>query len=155
MAKNKRNEADFLAVASELGVTVEDVRRAVHSYFSHIRSYAGRLPFDDDRKIFKREKFEELSTIFNIPYIGRIGPNYNRYLCWRRNESKSLPQVPRSSYRVKISQSEFETMAADVLSGKTPVLPEKKKKSELYDTIWIVDKDGKKLAKQVIQKEDV
>ncbi len=59
----------------------------------------------------------------------------------------------RSSYRGRRKESEFETMAAEILSGKTPSIVPKRKKSELYDSIWIVGKDGKKLARQVIKKD--
>lgn len=44
-------------------------------------------------------------------------------------------------------------MASDILSGKTPEPVRKiKRNTELYDRVWLVGQDGKKLARQVIPK---
>ena len=149
----RRNDEEL--IATRLGLDEIDVRKIIRSYFSSIRDYAVRLPFDDRRRIFAKDKFEEFCSVFNLPYIGRIGPVYSRYLKWRRNEAEELSQGARSSYRCRMTQSEIETMAAAILADETPFIPKPRKKSELYDSIWIVRKDGKKLAKQVIKKEDV
>lgn len=151
MGKNCNDDV-IKRIAEELNLDAADVYRAVYSYFSAIRIYASRLPFDNPRRIYTKDRFKELSSVRNIPYIGRLGPVYSRYLKWRENESKELDQTARSSFRNRWSRGEIEDITARILSGETPFLPEKKNKSELYDTVWVVGKDGKKLAKQVIKK---
>lgn len=153
MARNRQDERIFSRIASDYGLDVADVSRIVHSFFSIVRTYASRLPFDNPRRIYTKDRFDELASAWNIPYLGRLGPVYSRYLKWRKNESMDLDQATRSSFRTRWTQGEIEDIAASILSGETPSLPEKKKKSELYDTVWMVGKDGKKLAKQVIKKD--
>lgn len=142
-------------VSDALHLDSDDVRRAVRSFFDSIRVYAQRLPFDNRRRIYTADSFSWLVKVRHIPSIGRLGPVYSRYLKWRSNVMNEEDTALRSSYRVGMKQSELETMAADILSGKTPSIIQKGKKSELYDSIWVVGKDGKKLARQVIKKEDV
>lgn len=151
--RNRLDEEDVESIAEELSVPVTEVRRAIHSFFGIINDAARSLPFDDRRKIFSREKFEEYSAVWNIPSIGRIGPVYSRYLKWRGNEAKRISQDYRSNYRKRITQDDIEHMAGDILSGKTPSPVIKKKGSELYERIWLVGKNKKKLARQVIPKE--
>ena len=153
MGRNRTDEAEFRRIASELGLDSEDVRKAVNSFFEMFLKDAAKLPFDNRRKIYTKEKFDEYVNVRNIPYIGRMGPVYSRYLRWRGNEAKEVSQVPRSSYQSRIPQSEIERMAEDILSGKTPVPIKKKKNSELYHRVWLVGQDGKKSARQVIPKE--
>lgn len=152
---DKTNNSRCLEVAELLGLDLSDVKRAVWSFFDSISVHAKRLPFDNRRRIYTADSFSLLSFVRHIPFVGRLGPVYSRYLLWRSNELNNDQIAPRSSYRHRWKQSELETMAADILSGKTPSIIQKRKKSELYDTIWIVGKDGKKLARQVIKKDDV
>lgn len=122
------------------------------SFFEVFGMDARSLPFDNPKKIFSREVFDGKSTVRQIPYIGRLGPVYSNYLKWRANESGQFQMVPRSSYRSGITQSEIENMAVAALSGSAPSF-EKKKKSEMFDRVWLVGQDGKKSARQVIPKE--
>lgn len=154
MARNLVDEREYRKISEELGVPVDSVRVAVKSFFDTIVSDSRSLPFDNSRKIFTREKFSEYAVIRNIPYLGRIGPVYSRYLKWRANVARDLTQVPRSSYRSRLSQSEVENMAAEILSGRTPSPVKKKKNSELYERVWLVGQDWKKSARQVIPKEN-
>lgn len=151
--ENKLHDTRCIEIANLLGIDVIDVKRAVSSFFAAIRTRAKKLPFDNRRRIYTPESFSRLVVTHNIPFIGRIGPIYSRYIKWRSNEMKGEDTALRSSYRVRMKQSELETMAADILAGKTPSIVPKRKKSDLYDSIWIVDKDGKKLARQVIKKD--
>lgn len=151
---NKADEFEFKRIAEKLGLAPEDVASIVNSFFAIIISEARKLPFDNHRKIFTKDKFSEYAVVRNIPYIGRLGPAYSRYLKWRGNESRDLPQVPRSSYRSRLSQSEVENMAAEILSGRSPTPIRKKRNSEFYERVWLVGQDGKKSARQVIQKEN-
>ena len=152
--RNKTDEAEFRRIASELGLEVEDVSSIVNSFFAVMLGEARSLPFNNHRKIFTKDKFSEYAVVRNIPYIGRLGPAYSRYLKWRGNESRDLSQVPRSSYRSRLSQNEVENMAAEILSGGTPSPIRKKRNSELYERVWLVGQDGKKSARQVIPKEN-
>lgn len=154
MRRNKLEEADFRAVAEELDVPLEEVRRAVHSFFGEIVGESRALPFDTEKKIYSKESFEQKVKVWNIPFMGRIGPVYSRYLKWRGNESKNLIQEPRSNYRSRITQDDIEHMAEDILSGRTPSPVVKKKGSEMYNRVWLVGQDGKKLARQVIPKKE-
>ena len=154
MVRNLADEREYRKISEELGVPVDSVRAAVNSFFSTIIDDARSLPFDNYKKIFTREKLSEYAVVRNIPYIGRIGPAYSRYLKWRANESREITQVPRSSYRSRLSQSEVENMAAEILSGRTPSPVRKLKNSELYERVWLVGQDGKKSARQVIPKEN-
>ena len=140
-------------MSEDLGVPVSEVARAVKSFFDSVANDARRLPFDDRRRIYSKEKFNELVSVSNIPYIGRLGPVYSRYLKWRENESRNLPQKPRSGYRKRMTQDDIENIAEAILSGNG--LPEfrKRKGSEMYERVWLVGKDGKKSARQVIEKQ--
>lgn len=139
-------------MSEEVGVPVPEVARAVKSFFDAVANSARRLPFDDRNRIYSREKFDEFVNVANIPYIGRLGPVYSRYLKWRENESKELLQKPRSDYRSRMTQDDIENIADAILSGNP--LPElrKRKKSEMFERVWMVGKDGKRSARQVIEK---
>ena len=152
MPVNRIDESEFRLIASELGLGVSEVRRAVSSFFAVIASDADSLPFDNARKIYSREKFKEFVKVRCIPYVGRIGPVYSRYLKWRANEAKGQPSERRSSYRTGMTRDEIEHIAASILAGRTPQIT-RKKNSELFNRVWLVGKDGKKSARQVIPKE--
>lgn len=153
MARSKTDGAIIEKVAIDNSITASEVNRAVLSFFSVIVKDADSLPFDNERKIYTRDKFGELAKAYNIPYIGRMGPVYSRYLKWRANEARQLPGGKRSDYRVGLTQGEIEDIAVEILSGGTPQI-NRKKNSELFDRVWMVGKDGKKSARQVIPKED-
>lgn len=154
MGRSKSDIKEFRRIASELGLEVEDVASIVDSFFAIIAGEARSLPFNNHRKIFTKDKFSDYAVVRNIPYIGRLGPAYSRYLKWRGNEARDLSQVPRSSYRSRFSQDEVENIAAEILSGGTPSPLKKKRNSELYERVWLVGQDGKKSARQVIPKDN-
>ena len=153
MLPNKSEEQDYLMIAEALNLPLTEVRRAVRSFFGAILKDAAALPYNDERRIYSHELFEEQGTTWNIPSLGRIGPLYSRYLKWRINEAKDSDQVNRRAYRERLTQDEIETIADDIFSGRTPTFPKKKKQSELYDRIWMVGKDGKRTARQAIPKK--
>lgn len=156
MSRNRIEDANCLSIAKELNIPVGEVKKAISSFFGDIVREARSLPFSNATRIYTREKFDELARVWNIPSIGRIGPAYSRYLKWRGNESKKIEQKQRSDYRSRLTQDDIEAIAGDVLSGKTPSF-EKRKGNEMYNRVWLVGQDGKKLARQVIPKnqEDV
>ena len=152
MRKNRLEEAELKLLSDESGIPVSEVRRVIHSFFDTIIKESRALPFDNEQKIFTKEKFAEYEKAWNIPYIGRIGPVYSRYLKWRGNEAKNSGQMLRSNCRAVMTQDEIEHMAEEILSGRTPSLT-KKKNSELFNRVWVVGKTGKKSARQVIPKK--
>ena len=146
------------SIAEELGVSEIEVQRAITSFFGIITGYARSLPFDSERRIYSHDKFDEYVNVTNIPFIGRVGPVYSRYLCWRRNEAKTIGQVKRKEFDTDIEKINIEEIAEALLSGKPLPQKEKHKKSEKFNRVWYVGKDKKKSARQVIpkmKKEDV
>ena len=87
MRRSRIEEEMLSLVSEELGVPEPEVRRAVHSFFDLIAKSARSLPFDNERRIYTKDGFDGFSGAWNIPYLGRTGPVYSRYLAWRRNES--------------------------------------------------------------------
>ena len=154
MPRNRIEDADFSIIAEELGISASDVKRAVYSFFGIIVREARNLPFDDSTRIYTRERFDDFAKVRNIPSIGRMGPVYSRYLKWRGNESKNQTQVNRSSCRAMIPQDEIEHIAEDILAGRTPSPVVKQKTVDIYKRIWMIGRDKKRLARQVITKED-
>lgn len=129
------------------------MKRILASFFSIILGDARSLPFDNPRRIFTKDKFEEYVKVRHIPFIGRIGPVYSNYLKWRANVSQQIEMTPRSSYRSRRSQSDIESIAAAILTGQAPPPLNKKRGKEMYERVWLVGQDGKKSARQVIPKK--
>ena len=150
---SKKDEAEFKSIAQRYGLSVTEVRRAVNSFFGIIASEANHLPFDSATRIYLKDKFDEYGTVRNIPYIGRIGPSYSKYLKWRANEAKNLKLVARSQYRSRLTQGDLDYIAGEILAGRTPPPIRKRKGNEMYNRIWVIGKEGKRLAYQVIPKE--
>lgn len=154
MGRNRTDEAEYRRIGEKLGLSPNDVGRAVKSYFESIARDASTLPFDNPRKIFSKERFNACGKVVNIPYIGRMGPVYSRYLKWRANVSVGIEMAPRSSYRSGVTRSEIEGTAEAILSGRTPPPIVKKKGKEMFERVWLVGVDGKKSARQVIPKKE-
>ena len=153
MGRNRNEYEKYRIVAAKHSLSEEEVKRILASFFGVVLSDARSLPFDNPRKIYSKDKFGEYVKVRNIPFIGRIGPIYSRYLKWRANESQQIDMAPRSSYRRRILQSDIETTAAAILSGQAPPQLKKRKGKEMYERVWLVGQDGKKSARQVIPKE--
>lgn len=153
MRRSRIEDADYRAIADSLDLPKTEVRKIVSSFFDVMLKEARALPFDNAQRIYSKDKFDELACVWNIPSIGRIGPVYSRYLKWRSNEAKHIRQELRSSYRNRMTQDDIEHIADDILSGRTPFLIRKRKGNEMYDRVWLVGQDGKRLARQVIPKE--
>ncbi len=154
MRNSRVEDADLRTVSEALGVTVDEVRRAVHSFFDDIADRTRRLPFSDTRRIYRREAFDRHVFAVCIPSVGRLGPVYSRYLKWLENEAAMRAQQPRSAFRSRRTVQDIEAMAEDILSGKCVTVSAKKRGNELYERVWIVDSDGKRLARQVIPKNE-
>ena len=142
----------YRRIADDIGITEFDVSKVVRSFFDIIRLSASKLPFDNRRKIFSKDKFDEYGKVHHIPFIGRLGPVYSRYLAWRSNEAGNYDMEPRSSYRSRITDDDLESLYDAVMSGAEVHMPERKSKKDLYHSVWLVGKNGKRLARQVIPK---
>ena len=155
--RDRLNERDYRRVADELGISVGMVRTAVQAYFSAIAGYARTLPLNNAKRIYDRKKFSQFEAVWNIPYIGRIGPLYSRYVKWRSNEAKHISQEPRSNYKSRILQEDIEKAAQAILAGEPMPKLHKTKAKDLYNRVWVVGHEHKRLARQVIPKteEDV
>ena len=153
MGRNREEYQRYRRVAATTNVSEEEVKRILASFFLIVLADARSLPFDNPRKIFSKDKFEEFIKVRHIPFIGRIGPVYSNYLKWRANESQQIEMAPRSSYRSRRTQSDIESTAAAILSGETPPPLKKKRGKEMYERVWLVGQDGKKSARQVIPKK--
>ena len=154
MHRNRIEDNDFRDISHITGVPAYEVKKIVYSFFGNIVSEARALPFNNASRIYTKERFEDFVKIHNIPSIGRIGPVYSRYLKWRENESKNQIQVSRSEYRAGIPQDDIEHIAAEILSGNTPAPVQKKKATERFNRIWMIGKAGKRMARQVVPKEE-
>ena len=151
--RNRLERQTCRRLADELGLPVTEVSKVINSFFGCIVSAAGSLPFDNERKIYTKDGFSAFPRVWNIPSLGRLGPVYSRYLKWRANESKNIEQELRSNYRARVSRSEIEAMAEEILSGRTPSFKKQEKKDN-YTRIWLVGADGKRLARQVIPNKE-
>lgn len=140
-------------VSAELGLSVADVSSVVASFFDVIAKEAKALPFDNPRRIYRRSAFREFAHVRQIPFIGRTGPAYSRYLKWRVNEAKGLSQKSRRRSRRKMTRGEVENIAASILSGRPFSLPERR--GSEGSSVWMVGNDGKRLAGQVIMKDKI
>lgn len=152
MKASKTELRDFEIVANQLGVSVSDVKNIVNSFFDVLVSESRKLPFDNPQKIFSKEVFDRFAVVRQIPFIGRLGPSYSRYLKWRANEAKEIKMVPKHLARKKFTKDEVETIAEMVLKGEGYAPPERKRNNN-YKRVWLVGQEGKKSARQVIPKE--
>lgn len=153
MFRNKMDEEEYRRLSEAFGIPLSSVRAIISSFFSVIYTDAKKLPFNDSRKIFSSDRFEDYAKVANIPFIGRIGPSYTRYLAWRRNEAKGVEQKKKVDFRLRLSQNDIEELAKRAMNGESIEI-NKKKPNELYDRVWIVGKNSKKMARQVIPKQD-
>ena len=152
MKVSKTELRNFEIVAKQLGVSVSDVKNIVNSFFDVLVSESRKLPFDNPQKIFSKEAFDRLAVVRQIPFIGRLGPSYSRYLKWRANEAKEIKMVPKHLARKKFTKDEVEAIAEMVLKGEGYAPPERKRNNN-YKRVWLVGQEGKKSARQVIPKE--
>lgn len=154
---NKVDEIRFREISDRYGLTPSEVRNIVQSYFGSIVRAAKKLPFNTPRKIYTHAAFRDYERIWNIPCIGRIGTIYSRYMSWRANEAKGIEQMPVPEKSTGYTQEEIEELAKVLLDGGLPKdhTPVKAKRNKTFTKVWIVTKDGKKSAKQVIKKDNV
>ena len=150
MKNSKTEESEFNVVAKELGVSFWDVKTVVNSFFDSISNEAKSLPFDNYRKIYTKAAFDKYSFVRSIPFVGRIGPTYSRYLRWRSNESENIETRTRPKTRSKLFPEEIEAIVEILLNGGE-YKPEKKRPN--YKRIWIVGDGYKKQARQIIVKD--
>lgn len=66
----------IIKVANELDLPEELVNRTYISYWKYIRETIQELPLKDN---LTQEEFNAMKTNFNIPSIGKLSCNWNRY----------------------------------------------------------------------------
>lgn len=64
-------------VAEELNLSEELVSRTYDAYWRFIRESISELPLKDN---LSKDTFDNLKTNFNIPSIGKLSCNYQRYI---------------------------------------------------------------------------
>lgn len=157
--RNRIDEKEFARLARELSVDVSVVRSVVHSYFDSLSQQARKLPFNNPRRIFTKNKFSEYEYAQNIPYIGRLGPSYSRYLTWRANEAKNMELAYRRDFKTIYTPEQIESLADKVLhdwnEGDPKIERPENKQTYPFKRIWLVGKKGKKQARQVIPNKNV
>ena len=72
-------------LAKDLGLPAEVVMKAYRAYWLFIRETISKLPLD---KNLSEEEFNKLKTSFNIPYIGKLSCNYNKWLRVKNNNNE-------------------------------------------------------------------
>lgn len=149
----RTHKVELSEIASYYDVNVSEVRSVIKSYFDSIIKPLDSLRLYNEGKIYSKDAFNKIVFASNIPFIGRLGLVYNRYLKWRINEAKSQVQRDRSEYHDRVSQDDIEHIAVDILSGKTPNKIKKIKGKDIYKRVWYVNVDSKCLARQIILKD--
>lgn len=152
--KLSRSDADVCNnIAEYEDVAVSEVRKAVSAYFDSIVSDARKLPFNNPQRIYTKPAFEQQSFVVNLPYLGRIGPVYSRYLKWRREEAKEFDHVERKKVRQIYAAPIIEEEAKKALAGQkasSTVLRERIPKGK-YNKVWMMHEGGlRRAAKQLI-----
>lgn len=148
MPRNKKDDIEFSFLARKYGLEASEVRRIVFSFFDILQLKASKLPLDNPTRIFSKDKFNDFVYVYHIPYIGRIGPVYSRYLLWRKNESVLIEQKNKVSFHNETERQKAERIACEIIYGKRKCCKDDRKKK--YKRVWMVGKDGKRLAKQII-----
>lgn len=141
-------------IARRFGLEAKDVHKIADSFFSVMYNTAKRLPFDDSSRIYSKAVFDKHSFTYMIPYIGRIGPVYSRYLSWRANVAKALDSVPRPARKDALPRQEIERLAELALSGVDIRYEDivGKRIRDDYKRVWLVSESGRRQARQLIKK---
>lgn len=150
--KNTSDDKIFRDIASKYGIEISESKRIVNSFFEILQLEARALPFDDDTRIYTREKFGELVSVYQIPFVGRLGPVYSKYLSWRKNDVDAIEQMGRNVFRKVTLKEKAEMLAKQILSGNTVSGCSFKEFNRIakHKRVWMVGVNGKKLANQVI-----
>lgn len=154
--KLRKIDTDVLCViADAFGIPESEARRAVVSYFDSIVDAFKASHFDDLTRIYMRDAFDERSSVVNIPYIGRIGHVYSKYLKWRSDASASLDTVRRDRRRRVGLAETIEQLAERALAGeKIRGIGRLKVPAGTYKNVWVVSKAGKRAATIVIKNKE-
>ena len=141
--------------AREHGLDIGEVVKAVLCFFDDIVLTTRRLPFDNIRRIYTADAVADKACVYNIPYIGRLGPVYSQYLKWRSECAEEQEIVSRADVYAKHRAEKLDKAFDLVMSGKK--IPEGYLRdpipASLYHKVWIIDKDGRRrAAKQLFKK---
>jgi hypothetical protein len=144
------------AYARSKGLNEVEVQKAIVSFFDDIVVSTRKLPFDNIRRIYTADAVEDKACVYNIPYIGRLGPVYSQYLKWRGDIANDYELVLREDVRGIHLNERIEELAGLALSGhrvtrdmmKDPI------PAGMYHKVWIIDKEGRRrAAKQLFKKQ--
>ena len=75
------------ALVHELDIPKEEILKAYKSYWMFIRNKIESLPLKED---LSEEEFSRLRTNFNIPKLGKLHCNYERYKVIKRINNKRI-----------------------------------------------------------------
>lgn len=155
MKLSKIDERWCRKYASENDLNICEVKKAIVSFFDDIVFSVRKLPFNNIRRIYSADALEEIADVYNIPYIGRIGPIYSKYVKWRKEESENYDMLLRKTafrkhFNERVDEAVERAMAGERIGKgflRDPV------PSSLYHKVWLIDKNGKrKAARQLFKK---
>ena len=136
------------AYARANGLSETEVQKAVVSFFDDIVVSTRKLPFNNLKRIYTADALEDKAGVYNIPYIGRLGPMYSLYVKWRGEVAEEYDMVLREDVRDIHLAERIEELAELALSGH------KVTRDMMKDKVWIIDKEGRrKAAKQLFKKQ--
>ncbi|MBQ9391973.1 MAG: hypothetical protein IJU02_07260 [Lachnospiraceae bacterium] len=69
-------DEDYKRLAFQLGLPVDVIKKVYKSYWLFIKETINKLPFKED---LSREDFVKLKTSFNLPHLGKLYCNYDRW----------------------------------------------------------------------------
>lgn len=87
-------------VSEKTGISKDIVNRTYKAYWKYIRETISSIPLKND---IDKEEFSKLRTNFNIPSLGKLTCNYDRYLGVRK----------RFNYIKKLREKNYEKSKDD------------------------------------------
>lgn len=82
-------------LSRQLNLSEDVVLKVYKAYWSFIRASITKLPLSED---LDEQEFSKLKTNFNIPNLGKLYCNYNRYIGVRKR-SKFLKEKKYAKYK--------------------------------------------------------
>lgn len=156
MKLSPADEAWCRSYADDSGISVVEIQKAIGSFFDDMLMKIRRLPFNDVRRIYSPAAVEERAPVFNIPFLGRIGPVYSSYLKWRKEEALKEEMELRETVKARYRDERVEEALKLAKEGHkiTNVFLREGIPSGKYKKVWYIDKGGKRrVAKQVYKIE--
>lgn len=155
MKLSKRDSEWCKSYANGCGLSDAEVAKAVLSYFDDIVYGVRKLPFADFRRIYTADAVASLAPVYNIPFIGRIGPIYSQYTKWRAEDAAELDRVQRKDVRAKHLAERIEEAAVLAMSGHkvSPSMLRNPVPAGEYHRVWLIDANGRRRAARQLFKK--